>query len=162
GSTGDPVRLWSVSKVVQGTGAVPVASDGQVGGELFEKAKTGRVVFNLPLPSPYWENLPRDDAFGALYSRADGAQYSVLAQAPSPNPLRGGAPRGTVTHRDEYQAYERRDGDASLRIAISGVLLQTVDDNNRVGAFQCPPQGSCDPVRTVVRFHARAYAASAG
>jgi len=25
-----------------------------------------------------------------------------------------------------------------------------------------PPQGNCEPVRTVVRFHARAYAASAG
>src|SRR4029077_3867972 len=28
--------------------------------------------------------------------------------------------------------------------------------------WDCPPIGACEPVRTVVRFHARAYAASAG
>src|SRR5262249_44953256 len=44
----------------------------------------------------------------------------------------------------------------------SDLLLQTVDDNNQLAAWECPSGASCEPVRTVVRFHARAYAASAG
>jgi uncharacterized delta-60 repeat protein len=157
-----PVRLWSVSKVEQGAGVLPVADGAQVGGDLLRYARTGRVVFNLPLPSPYWENLPRDDAYGALFSRADGKQYSVLAQAPTPNPVRVGGVKGTIAHLDEYQAYVKRADDASLRVTISGLLLQAVDDNNRSGAWECPTAGTCRPVRTVVRVHVRAYAAPRG
>ena len=51
---------------------------------------------------------------------------------------------------------------ASLRITISDLLLQTVDTNSRLAAWECPADGNCEPIRTVVRFHARAYAASAG
>jgi uncharacterized delta-60 repeat protein len=157
-----PVRFWSVSKVEQGVGEVPVQSGAQVGGKLQQYARLGRSVFNLPLPAPYWYFLPRDSAFGSVFSDETGKQYSVLAQAPVPNPMRIGTPKGGIAHLDEYQAYEKRAGEASLRITISDLLLQTVDDNNRLGAWECPPQGECDPVRTVVRFHARAYAASAG
>ena len=35
-----PVRLWSVSKVVQGSGEVPVAGGAQVGGKLEQHAET--------------------------------------------------------------------------------------------------------------------------
>src|SRR6478735_1055703 len=157
-----PVRFWKISRIDQGAGAVPVESGAQVGGKLQKTAELGRVVFNLPLHAPYWYFLPRDDAFGSLFSNDDGTQYSVLAQSPVPNPQRVGAPKGGLTHLDEYQAYEKRDGDASLRITLSDLLLQTIDDNNSLAAWECPPAGTCDPLRTVVRFHARAYAASAG
>src|SRR5262249_703280 len=143
-------------------GAVQVGSGAQAGGKLQESVDVGRVVFNLPLHAPYWYFLPRDRAFGSVFSGADGAQYSVLAQAPVPNPLRPGAPAGAVTHLDEYQAYVKRGSDATLRITLSGLLLETVDGNNDVGLSQCVLQASCTPVRTVVRVHARAYAASAG
>ena len=134
------------------------------GGELEKAARVGRVVFNLPLHAPYWYFLPRDDAFGALSSSANGMQYSVLAQAPAPGsvPIRPGAPDGAITHLDQYQAYVKQDERASLRITLSDLLLQTVDDNNDFGAFECASPGNCDPVRAVVRFHVRAYAASAG
>src|SRR5262249_9813754 len=46
---------------------------------------------------------------------------------------------------------------ASLRLTISDALLQTVDDNNQLAAWECPTNGRCAPVRTVVRFRARAY-----
>src|SRR5215475_11136136 len=82
----DPVRLWSVTRILQGAGEVPVASGSQVGGALNRYADVGRVVFNLPLHAPYWYFLPRDHAFGAVSSSADGRHYSVMAQAPSPNP----------------------------------------------------------------------------
>jgi hypothetical protein len=161
-SSGDPVRYWSVSKELVGTGDVPVSSAAQVGGKLKQYVKLGRVVFNLPLHAPYSSFLPRDSAFGSVFSSADGAQYSVLAQAPTPNPLRLGAPAGAVTHLDEYQAYQKRESDATLKITLSDLLLQTVDDNNKLGAWECPLGEKCDLVRTIVRFHARAYAASAG
>jgi uncharacterized delta-60 repeat protein len=160
--SGDPVRFWSVSKELVGTGDVPVSSGAQVGAVLKQSAKVGRVVFNLPLHAPYWYFLPRDSAFGSVFSSADGAQYSVMAQAPTPNPLRLGAPTGAVTHLDQYQAYQKRESDATLKITLSDLLLQTVDDNNSLAAWECPLGQKCDLVRTVVRFHARAYAASAG
>jgi uncharacterized delta-60 repeat protein len=158
-----PVRFWSVSKVERGIGELPVSSGAQVGDKLQKTVDVGRVVFNLPLHAPYWFFLPRDRAFGSLFSSASGVQYSVLAQAPTPNPVRPGAPEGTITHLDEYQAYRKQDANASLRITLSDLLLQTIDDNNSsLGAFECPSTGNCEPVRAVVRFHARAYAASAG
>jgi hypothetical protein len=96
-------------------------------------------MFNLPLHAPYWYFLPRDRAFGSLLSSPDGRQYSVMAQAPPPNPMRVGAPKGALTHLDQYQAFQKQADDASLRITLSDLLLQTVDDNNRpFGAWECP------------------------
>ncbi len=161
-TSGDPVRLWSVSRIDEGAGQVPVGSGAQLGGKLQESVDVGHVVFNLPLHAPYWYFLPRDRAFGSLFSSADGVQYSVLAQAPSPNPLGPGSPTGAVTHLDEYQAYVKRGNDASLRITLSDLLLQTVDGDNGTGLTQCVLKAICAPLRTVVRVHARAYAASAG
>jgi uncharacterized delta-60 repeat protein len=155
----DPVRFWWVSRVDQGAGEVRVAGGAQVGGKLQQYAQVGHVAFNLPLHAPYWYFLPRDHAFGAVSSSADGKHYSVLAQAPPPNPLRVGKPKGAISHLDEYQAYVKRDGDASLRLTISDLLLQTVDDTNPV-VKACDLTDSCASVRTVIRFHARAYAAS--
>ena len=146
-----------MSQVEQGAGEVPVRDGAQVGGKLQETADVGRVVFNLPLHAPYWYFLPRDRAFGSLFSSADGRQYSVLAQAPPPNPLRVGAPKGAVTHLDEYQAYEKQADDASLRITLSDLLLQTIDDNNasvrgsarpRAAATRCAPSCASMPART--------------
>jgi uncharacterized delta-60 repeat protein len=161
GASGDPVRFWSVSQLQLGAGEVQVGSGAQAGGKLQESVDVGRVAFNLPLHAPYWYFLPRDRAFGSVFSSASGVQYSVLAQAPSPNPLRPGAPAGAVTHLDEYEAYVKRGDDASLRITLSDLLFQTVDGNNGVGLTQCLLQAVCEPIRTVVRVHARAYAASA-
>jgi hypothetical protein len=115
----DPVRFWSVSKLEHGTGAVPVRSGAQVGGKLQQSVDVGRVVFNLPLPEPYWTFLPRDRAFGSVFSNASGAQYSVLSQAPPPNPFRIGSPNGTVTHLDE-SLDTTFDGDGKLTADFHG------------------------------------------
>jgi uncharacterized delta-60 repeat protein len=157
-----PVRLWTVSRIDQGGGEQQVKDGAQVGGVLQEFVRIGRVVFNLPLPEPYWSILPRDRAFGALHSSADGKRYSVLATAPSPNPLRVGSVTGTVTHLDEYQAYVKQADDATLRITISGLLLNIVDGNASPAPWECPAAAACQFLRTVVRVHARAYAVSAG
>ena len=158
-----PVRLWSVSKVEQGAGEVPVSDGAQVGGKLQETVDLGRVVFNLPLHAPYWYFLPRDRAFGSLFSSADGAQYSVLAQAPPPNPLRRGRAEGHGHAPGRVPGLREAGG---RRLAADHALGPAAADDRRQqpasAAWECPPTGDCDPVRTVVRFHARAYAASAG
>ena len=98
-----------------------------------------------------------------MFSSADGAHYSVGVAAPLLNPHRANSPKGGVTHLDEYQAYLKRSGDASLRIAITGAILEAIDANARVDESLCPPTVvRCSPIRSIVRFHARAYAASAG
>src|SRR5689334_3239704 len=136
-SAGDPVRVWSVSRIDHGAGEVPVGSGAQVGGKLQEMADVGHLTFNLPLVAPYWNFLPRARAFGSVSSRSDVAQYSVLAQAPSRNPLRIAAPIGAVSRLAEYQAYVKRWSDGSLRVAVSGVLFKAVDATAGPGATQC-------------------------
>ena len=155
--SGGPVRFWSVSQIQQGAGEVPVDHGAQVGGALERVVDLGPVAFNLRGTPAF------DRASGEVTSSADGKQYSVAAQAPLLNPLAANSPKGGVTHLDEYQAYEKRSGDASLRIKISQLLLEVADGNGGPDASVCPPVVvHCWPIRTIVRVHARAYAASAG
>src|SRR5262249_57214791 len=101
-ANGDPARIWSVSAVQQGAGAVEVRDGAQLGGKLQEFAQIGPVAFNLPLHAPYWYFLPRDHAFGSVFSNADGSQYSVMAHAPTLNPHNAPAPKGAITHLDQH------------------------------------------------------------
>ena len=153
-----------MSRIDQGAGAVPVADGAQVGGKLQKTADArprgvqppaARAVLVLPAARP---------RVRARCSRTPtGTQYSVLAQAPAPNPDAGRARRRAGSRTSTSTRPTRSaTGDASLRITLSDLLLQTIDDNNSLAAWECPPSGTCDPLRTVVRFHARAYAASAG
>ena len=68
-----PVRLWSVSKVAQGTGEASVRQGTQVGGTLRETVEIGRLVFNLPLHAPYWASC-RATGRSAACSRAPTAR----------------------------------------------------------------------------------------
>jgi uncharacterized delta-60 repeat protein len=98
-----------------------------------------------------------------VFSSANGSQYNVFTQAPSPVSTDPGTPRGGVSHLDEFQAYRKRSGDASLSVTISQAIIRTLDDETRPSG--CPPPdpgGDCPQLRGIVRFHARAYAASAG
>jgi uncharacterized delta-60 repeat protein len=155
--SGAPVRLWSVSRVDQGGGEAAVQHGGQVGGTLRQVVDLGRVAFNFR-GTPLF-----DRAEGDVFSSADGTHYSVGATAPLLNPLQPGTPKGGLAHLDEYQAYVKRASDASLKITVSGALAEAIDANARVDESQCPPAVvRCRPIRTIVRFDARAYAASAG
>jgi uncharacterized delta-60 repeat protein len=154
---GAPVRLWSVSKVEQGAGEKPVTFGGQVGDVLQKLVDLGPVTFNFRGTPSF------DRAEGDVFSSADGTHYAVGVTAPILNPFRANSAKGGVTHLDEYQAYEKREGDASLRIKISEALVEAIDANARVNESLCPPTVvRCWPLRSIIRFHARAYAASAG
>ena len=134
-----PVRLWSVSKVEQGAGEVPVSDGAQVGGGLQERSRSAGWCSTSRCTRRTGTCCRATRAFGASSRAPTATQYSVLAQAPTPNPRRrSGAPKGTVTHLDEYQAYVKRAGDASLRITLSDLLLQTIDDNNQPRGLGVP------------------------
>jgi uncharacterized delta-60 repeat protein len=164
---GDPVRFWSVSKVERGGGEVPVTSGAQRGDVLHKVIDLGPTAFNfgpsLGDPKPRYSSPVDGRASGDVFSSADGARYSVAAQAPVLNPFRANSPKGGVTHLDEYQAYEKRADDASLKITITEALMEAVDDNLGLSESECPRRAvRCFPVRSILRFHARAYAESAG
>jgi Calx-beta domain len=140
----------------QGVGTVKVAHGAQQGGLLHERRIFGGAAFNFP------ESRPRDRASGDVFSSASGKTYAVLAQAPSSNPFQPGSKKGGLTHLDEYQAYEKRSEHASLAITVSNVVLDAIDANHGLTPQECPGGRECKPIRGIVRFHARAYAESAG
>jgi hypothetical protein len=153
-TSGAPVRFWSVSKVERGAGEVPITRGAQLGDTLEKRVDVGPVAFNFRDAPDF------DRAGGQIFSSADGKHYWAAAQAPLPNPFQANSPEGTIAHLDEYQAYEKRVGDASLRIKITEAVMEAIDGNLR---DECPPTVvRCWPLRSVVRFQARAYAASAG
>jgi uncharacterized delta-60 repeat protein len=151
----EPVRLWSISEVRQGTGAQQLAGGGQIGGRLRKTLDLGPAAFNF-------RESPLDGrAAGEVFSSADGKSYSVLAQAPSFNPFRPRSPKGGLAHLEELQAYEKGARDASLKVTIDKARIETIDANLGLSRQECATQ-LCRPVRGRVKFHVRAYAASAG
>lgn len=166
--SGGPLRFWSVSKIGQGAGTAKVASGAQDAGVLHRVLDLGPSAFNFGTDKsifvfnrPLYASPIDGRASGEVFSSADGARYSVAAQAPVRNQHQANSPKGGVTHLDEYQAYVKRSGDASLRITITDAFMQAVDAS--LGqASECVQIIRCFPIRSIVRFHARAYAASAG
>ena len=69
---------------------------------------------------------------------------------------------GGLTHLDQFQAYEKTSRKASLRLTITKAVVDAIDANHALLPSECPPRLDCNPVRGIVRFHARAYASSAG
>jgi uncharacterized delta-60 repeat protein len=163
--SGGPVRLWSVSTVRQGGGAARTANGAQSGGSLHKVVDLGRSAFNFGAtknePDPKYTSPVDGRASGEVFSSADGARYSVAAQSPILDRQRAGSAKGGVTHLDEFQAYEKRSGDASLRITITDALIEAIDDSLGKDS-QCRQASRCFPLHSIVRFRARAYAASAG
>jgi uncharacterized delta-60 repeat protein len=163
---GGPVRTWSVSKIERGAGEVEVASGVQPAGALHEVVDIGPTAFNFGpvsnFPGAPYTSPVDGRASGDVSSSADGAHYSVASAAPVLNPFRANSAKGGVTHLDTYQTYEKRSADASLRITITDALMQLVDSNLNLSASECPGEVRCFPLRSIVRFHARAYSASAG
>ena len=152
-----PVRFWSFTERQQRGGEVQVAGDSEVGGVLNERFKFGPAAFNFP------ESRPGDNAArGRIHSTASGKRFSVLAQAPLVNPSQAGSPNGGGSHLDQFQAYEKRSDKASMRISITKAVVDAIDANHGLLPSECPSGLDCKPIRGQVRFHARAYAESAG
>ena len=144
-----PLRIWSVSALEQGVGEVQLAGGSQPQGALDRSIDLGRVALH-----PRGQD---DRASAEVSSTASGARSFTSAEAPSLDPSRPRSAKGGVARLDSFQAYVKQEKDASLRISITGVLLQAIDANGRTG---CPASTPCPPIRTLVRFRAHAYAAS--
>ena len=69
---------------------------------------------------------------------------------------------GGLTHLDQFKAYEKTSKKASLQLTITKAVVDAIDANHALLPSECPPRLDCNPVRGIVRFHARAYASSAG
>ena len=151
-----PVRLWSFSTIKQGAGKVKLDAGSQQGGLLRKHRTFGGAAFAFP------ESDPREKATGSLFSTASGQTYGVLAQAPSAAPFQPGLPKAGLTHLDQFQAYEKQSKKASLRLTITKAVVDAIDANHALLPSECPPRLDCNPIRGIVRFHARAYADSAG
>jgi hypothetical protein len=147
---GPSVRFWSVSKIEQGVGKKLIKQDVQQKGKLLKAFDLGRAAFNFPVTE-----FP-DRASGEVSSSGDGLDSQVFAQAPVLDPFTPRSAKGGVAHLDEYQTYEKQPGagGASLRITISGLSLETEDANGPLTVSECPPPERCDPIRTIVRYHA--------
>ncbi len=156
GADNRPVRLWSFSTIKQGVGKVRLDAGSQQGGLLRKHRTFGGAAFAFP------ESNPREKATGSLFSTASGKTYGVLAQAPSAAPFQPGLPKGGLTHLDQFQAYEKQSKKASLRLTITKAVIDAIDANHALVPSECPPRFDCNPIRGIVRFHARAYAESAG
>jgi len=148
-ASADPLRIWSLSRIEQGLGKVPVAGDTQVFGDLSRFADLGGVSLH-----PRGQD---DRAQQHVFSSADGAHSFTFAEAPSLGAIRPGAAKGGDARLDSYQAYVKRADNASLRISIRRVLLDAIDSNN--GAKDCFDDATCAPLRAIARFRARAYTA---
>jgi hypothetical protein len=124
-----PLRLWSLSAIEQGVGKVPLAGDAQPSGALDRSVDLGRVALH---PHGFG-----DHARAEVSSTASGALSFAFAQAPSLDPARPHSAKGGVAQLDAFQAYVKRADDASLRISITGVLLQAIDANGGLEPPQC-------------------------
>jgi uncharacterized delta-60 repeat protein len=150
-----PVRFYTLSRIDATTGKVTVAQGSQQGGRLHKRVHIGHTPFNL------LQTRGSLTAFDDVFSSADGSDYSVLTQSPTPTSTDPGTPRGGVSHLDEFQAYRKRSGNASLLITITKAMIHAVDTEHRPSGCPPPEGGDCPLLRGIVRLHARAYAASA-
>jgi uncharacterized delta-60 repeat protein len=155
-----PEQSWSLGRFDRSSGGVVVASDSQQGGTLRKSIQVGPATFDFQPPFPYSSFLPPDKASGALFGSADGAQSSVLAQAP-PNPGAFGKPDGTFSELDTYQSYVKLTRKASLQITLSDLLLRTFDTGGQPGLAECP-RADCVRVKSFASFQAHAYPLSGG
>ena len=153
---GKPVRFYTLSRIDATTGRVTLDEGAKEGGRLFKVAKLGLTPFHTD------GSHGTNSAFDQVFSTADGSDYNVLTQAPSPVSTEPGTPRGGASHLDEFQAYRKRSGDASVTVTISHAFIRTIDDEKRISGCPTPEHSDCPLIRGFVRFHARAYAASAG
>lgn len=158
GFNNSPVRFWSFSKYVVGSADPILVSGGaQQGGKLDETEDFGPVAFNL--------DFMRDDfATENVFSSGSGKKFSVAGEAPIGNIEIPGKAIGSDVVLDQYQSYEKRKEDATLKITVSRALLETVDANsNLLSEELCPyTQVVCPLVEVSLKFEARVYSLGAG
>jgi uncharacterized delta-60 repeat protein len=148
-----PVRFWQFSDVERG-GPVVAASGSQQGGRLDQRHDFGPAAIDFVEPAD-------GVATGEIFSSANGQRFEVVAESPShgnelPN-------MGGISQLEYLQSFEKRSGEASMRLNLSEAVVKAIDRNGpALSAAECPVGRECPAISGSVRFMARAYAESAG
>jgi uncharacterized delta-60 repeat protein len=154
---GHPAQFLELDKIEPSAGLVTDVKE-SIGGSFDFTFFTdlGLAAFTFP------ETFPIADGSNRVTTNRDGSRFSVLTQSPTPDLTDLHAVRGGISHFEELQAYKKRSGNASLRIEITQAVLRAIDE--RRDPSGCPPKtlDDCPLLRGIIRFRARAYAASAG
>jgi len=102
-----------------------------IGEELFDHRVVGDVALHP-------RGLPAE-AFGEVASTADGETFHAQSVAPSGSPNDVGQPIGLLTDLTVARRLRRTADQASLRVAITGLLLDLIDTGTfRPTGAQCP------------------------
>ena len=153
-----PVRFWSFSEVKQGVGNVKVAAARSWAGCCTRSASSsGRRAFNFP------ESKPRGVATGEhLLDRE--RQDATACWPRRRRPTRSSRGRRTAAARTSTSSRPTRSGPTTPRCASPSPRRWSTPSTptTRLLPSECPSGLDCNPIRGIVRFHARAYAESAG
>src|SRR5262249_56181241 len=143
--------FWTMRKIDATAGKVTVSDGAQEGGRLHKVVKIGRA----PFITPDRGNVAAKDE---VFSSGDGSRYDVFTQAPSPVRPDPGTARGGVSHLDEFEAYRKQAGDASLSLTISRAIIDTAAaQGQRPGSRGVTPKGTaCPPNRRALTLPVRA------
>ena len=157
--SGDPVRIWSVSRIEQGAGAVPVREGAQVGGKLQEHGRRrsrgvqpapARPVLVLPAARPSLREPVLEPRRSAVFGAGAGA-------AAEPDAGRGAQGRGSRTWTSTRPSRSRRTtprcGSRSPTCCCRRSTTTTGPSvrgsaRTRVPATRCAPSCASMPART--------------
>jgi len=154
GQVGVQSGRWSLSAIKQGVGEVPLAHGRVPTTTLFEKkVDLGPTAFNF--------------AFSPVPDRAADwvgdttEEYFTEAEAPSIAPDRPLVVKGGATHLESYLAFEKSAPGGVLNFQLHNLVLNMTDVEGPLQPSEChaPP---CYPIRTIVRYHVRAWTVAGG
>ena len=144
---------WSMSKIEQGAGEVPVLH-GRIPSPPFTRTiQLGDTPFNFnQVPVPGFAVDKFDET---------GNAYFLQADAPSIAGIRPLEVKGGHTHEESSVAFEKTSHEGTLRFQLSNLDLDMTDDDGPLLPSECqaPP---CFPIQTTVRYQARAWTVAGG
>ena len=145
-----PLRIWSFDEHRAQRGETRVAEATELGGRLDVSHEFGQAAFVL---EPNQDEIAR----GRITATPNGKTYDVYAQAPIGLRSEVDSVIGGRALLQQFQSFQKRSDDATLRITISQAFIQAIDAN---GGLQ--PSETNESVAGQLTFVARAYAESAG
>jgi uncharacterized delta-60 repeat protein len=154
GQVGVQTGRWSVSAIKQGVGEALIAH-----GSFPRKAPFEKKVDLGPTPFNFGFSPLPDRAADWVGDNTE--EYFAEAEAPSIAPERPLVVKGGATHMVGYLAFEKSAPGGLLNFQLRNLVLNMADDEGPLQPSEChaPP---CYPIRTIVRYHVRAWTIAGG
>jgi hypothetical protein len=143
--------MWSFHEHRAHSGPILVAGATELGGRLDVSRDFGPAAFGF---GPDADGVAR----GRITASPNGKTFDVYAQAPAGNRHEVGSVLGGVSTLEQFQSFQKRSDDATLRITISDAFIQAIDANGVLA----PGETNADTNIGFLEFSARAYAESTG